>query len=1247
MSGNLNKSFFRRKGLLLIAGLFLLGVAFFVKDYWSTGANPNAIHKPVQKSLNLREAAVSNLMSDSSLLNAITSGNYSEKTLNTLTDEDYYLFAYKRNSENQLSAVFWSTQHAIPDEEILNEPKTAGFKLLANGWFVFSKKDYTSPAGKSYLIVSLIPIKWNYYIENNYLHNQFAGVNTAADVSDISLTGGLPIYSNSGKVLFYLEKKAGVNVFRVNLPALALAALALLFILYFIHLLTLQVTNRYGFGKGILTLTATLLTFRLLTYFINPFNFRSLKLFNPSVYGKNFMMGSLGDLLVNLLLLIWIILFFRFKWKPEATAEKIQKSSAKFIIALAIALLMCLITFASGYIIKSLVADPQISFDVINFFSLNIYSLVGFLVLCCVSAGYFMLIQRLAEALKKVGSGYYRFIYIAVAGLLLLTINPGEQVTFQLFLLLWLLLFAVLLDVSRLHMSSIRLSSSGFIFWITFFSVSITAVIAYQNHQKELEAQKDFARNLSEKVDPSGPLIMNIIRNDFSNEYMSAIFHRFKNPAESLLLKDSIIRESFSAYLNKYSTEIYTFDSSGNPLNNLRSTTFNDLNTIIETQGRTTGVPGLYYYDVSFSNFNYISRTEITDSTGAPDGYIFIVSKPRNFESEALYPELFSRGNKNAIESSPEYAYAIYIDNKLIASYNDYPFATDIDSNLVEYTGFRQVYKNGNDELWYSAQKGKVVMLAHKDRLMLEVVTLFAYLFCSFLIVIFLFNLAGYLLSERSSKEDRKPFLQPTIRNQVHGTIILISVFSFLVIGVSTILFFINRFHNNNREFLSRTIHLMENELHNTLDSSMSQAMTKKTLGQAELEKLSELIRNVSNIHATDINLYDTAGNLKVSSLPLPYEKGIVSEKMDPVAWYHMSVLKDAQYFKEQSIGSLHYLSNYLTVRDQNGEEYAYLNIPYFESQKKLQDEISNLLVAIINLNAFIFIIAGIISLFIANRITRPFSLISDRMRALNLQTGNEEISWKRNDEIGDLVKEYNRMVKQLDISAQKLARSEREGAWREMARQVAHEIKNPLTPMKLNLQYLQMAIEKDSPDVKNISAYVAEIILNQIEHLSQIASDFSQFANLANTNMQDIDLNDALRNVISLYATNERIAIESDLEEGLTIHADKTQINRLFTNLLQNAVQSVPDFRNIKIEIKSVAEDGNAIVSLKDNGVGIPPDMGSKIFVPNFTTKSSGTGLGLAICKGIVEKINGDIRFETKEGEWTTFYVKIPLVKK
>lgn len=1240
-------NFFSRNRVLLAVAFVLLVLAFVINQLSGSNSGPKSVTKLIENQITSVQKAAEQFFFNDDLLGAIADNEISEKSLRDLVSKDFYIFLYKRNTNGTYSERFWSTQNTQPDSATIYQTKEEDFRKLPNGWFLSLTRNVDRSSGQ-FKFVCLIPVKWEYYIENKYLQNDFVGLPQNVKTYDINLQDtGLPIRDANGKIIFFLQKLTDTGIADVSKPAFILGIIALILILSFINNTANEIVKKFGLEKGALALFGSLLAIWVISFLVNPYNIRSLKLFQTAASDHTLFPLSLGDLFICSITFMWIVLFIKYHYRYRYSRFKTLNPTIKYSIAFFLSVAMAGVTFIVGDIIVNLVAEHQISFDVLNFFSLNIYSFIGFIVIACFATGYYFLIQSLLHPLRVLfpHSLAKHLMLTATAGLLILSLHPGQHITVKISMLGWLLLFIFLLELKSLLLHAYRLISSRFIFWTFFFSISITIVIIVQNRSKELEARKEFAETLSNKADPTGPVIMNIILTDFRSEYLSKVFYRFKDPMQSLLLKDSLLNESFSGYLNNYNTEIYTFDTLGTPLYNLRSTTFNDLNAIIQTQGRETDVPGLYYFDVSYSSFNYITKRTIFNSDGEKEGYIFIVSKPKQFKSEVMLPELFSRGNRNALESSSEYAFAVYNDGKLTSSYNDYPFSIQVSNNKFSHNGFQTIHNNGYEELWYQPQPGKLIVITRQDRFLLELVTLFAYLFCSFLLVTMFFNIAGRFISDNPARKKESPFWELSIRNQVHGTVILISIFSFVVIGISTILFFINRYHNNNREFLSRTIHVMENELHTALDSTTTETIKTKSLEQVPKPKLIQIINNVSNIHATDINLYNLSGSLEVSSLPLPYEQGILSNKMDPIAWYHMNTLKESQYFQEQKIGTLPYLSNYIPVRRNDGKPFAYLSIPLFESQKNLQDEISNFMIATINLNAFIFLIAGIIALFIANRITRSFSFISNKMKKINLQTGNEEIEWHRKDEIGDLVEEYNKMVRQLEKSADKLAKSEREGAWQEMARQVAHEIKNPLTPMKLNLQYLQMAIERNSPDVKNITLYVAGIILEQIDHLSKIASDFSQFAQIGNIHPELFDLNGTLSNVVSLYATNEKVDIKATYDCKLMINADKTQMNRLFTNLLQNAVQSVPDFRNIKIEIISKRQGDNAVISVRDNGIGIPVSMQSKIFTPNFTTKSSGTGLGLAMCKRIVQKVNGDITFETEENEWTVFYVTIPLV--
>ena len=437
----------------------------------------------------------------------------------------------------------------------------------------------------------------------------------------------------------------------------------------------------------------------------------------------------------------------------------------------------------------------------------------------------------------------------------------------------------------------------------------------------------------------------------------------------------------------------------------------------------------------------------------------------------------------------------------------------------------------------------------------------------------------------------------------------------------------------------------MEKEVKSTISSGWNVKDTC-TFNNIDYDKrLEEVVQKISDIHGVDVNLYDLNGNLRISSLPLPYTKGILSTRIDPIAFYHLNNKKEIQYFQKENIGNLTFISNYIPVIDAEGNNYAFLNIPYFTSQNILKQEISNFLITIINLNAFIFLLAGIVSLFITNKISNSFSLITEKMKRINLGTHNETIDWKKDDEIGALVLEYNKMVNKLEESAIILAKTEREGAWKEMARQVAHEIKNPLTPMKLSMQYLQKSIQNKSPNINELAQNVSNTLIEQIDHLSNIANAFSQFANIGEAKKEVFDLNETLRNVILLHEINDNLKINRALlEEKQLIRADKTQINRLFTNLILNAIQSVPSEREAVITVSELITDRHIIIKIKDNGQGISEEISLKIFTPNFTTKSSGTGLGLAMCKRIVEQSEGKIWFETEVGKGTTFFVKLPL---
>lgn len=1240
-----------RKYTILALSVLLFVLSLFYNTLYS---NDSSVYKEVikaEKYIAHNQEDFSNFLKDSLLISKLVAKKETLSEFEKVAAKHYGIFLYTINDFGDAGMKFWNEQIIVPTAELLSAEDGEYFEKLSNGWYYVIKQTVKSKQGKLFSF-AMIPIRSNFFIETEYLPETFLYSevsNQRVRISEKPTEFG--VKSISGKTLFYLEKKNSGAVPYNNKLAIVLRFCAILLLLLFIQLFVESVAKKKGAWKAIALLVISLVSLRLLIYFFPLLlNLRQFEFFSPLVYGSNIVQRSLGDLFINVILFGWIILFawsklYDFKILPTSSIPK----KVKWIIGLLALCLLVLSTFVLASVIRSLVADSKISFDVTNFFSLNLYTLAGFFILAGLSLSYYYLSQLLFRLIFPLlaGRDYLIYFAICIVGLIYLSIQSASaDVLFYLPVLIWLLGYTWLINRKGLLFKNIRINIAGILSWIFIFSVSISVIMLSQNKKVEWEKRKSIAEKLAVQTDPSSEMLMSIAIKYLDNDFLSENFYRFKDKQQSQILRDSIITGNYSGFLNKYDTRLYVYDSSGKGLDNEDPTSFESLNVIFTVQSKATTTPGLYYYETAYDKFNYIIRRDVVDSGNKKMGSFFIVSNLKSFSRDALFPELFRLSKGADPENSPIYSNAVYIRNRLISPVGNYPFATWLNESEIPKDEFKLKTNGDFDELWYRASKDKVVVIARKRETTIETITLFSYIFCAFLFLVAFVQIIIYILKTGYNWKGIKKLLELNIRSQVHSTIIFISIFSFVVIGFATISFFISRNRQSNSEKLSRTMKIMVNEMekkmadHNTFDDVI------KVYDTVANNNLQKLVDDVSDIHGVDVNVYDLNGNLQVSSEANVYTKGVLSKKMEPRAFFHLDRMRQVQHVQEEKVGNFSYLSIYSPVRDQQGIVEAYVNIPYFTSRPELRQEISNFLVTIINLNAFIFLIAGLIALFITNRITRSFAIISDKMKEVNLGKQNEEIVWNRNDEIGDLVTEYNKMVTKLGDSAVALAKSEREGAWREMARQVAHEIKNPLTPMKLSIQYLQKAINNNQPNVKELSGSVANTLVEQIDHLSKIAADFSQFANIGNTNIQLFDLHEVIRSLIDLYQPNELVEIKwLPVNNAVMVNQDKTQMNRLFTNLFMNAVQACQENESCRIEVTEKVDGDNLFITIKDNGEGIPEDIQERIFIPNFTTKSSGTGLGLAMCQSIVEQAKGRIWFETSKGNGSTFFVELPIV--
>lgn len=1243
--------FLNKYSLLSLAVLLFIFSLSFNKLY-SDKSSVAIEARLLEKYLHRQQKDFNEFLSDNSLIQRLVEKKESLQEFEKISAKGYGIYVMAKNVSGKTDLKFWSEQLVLPPPETYTMEDGEYFEKLANGYYLVSKNTLSqSDAYGKTLVYALFPIQSAFFIETEYLPHQFAYSKTAAKKVLISeKPTDFPVKSMYGKTIFYLDKKMSGAVPYNDRLTIILRLSAVFLLLLFFHLLAESVVRKWGALRGISLLTVSLVALRLSVYFFpSLFNLRQFELFNPAIYGSNMALRSLGDLLINAAFFCWIILFAWSKFQHQENLVTILPRPLKWPAGIGALCLLILSTFLLATVVRSMmVADSKISFDVTNFFSMNQYTVIGFVVLACLSFSYYYFTQLLFRFIFPLFKGQTIIVYfiIGFAGLLYLTIRSGDPtVLFYLPVLLWLLLYTWLVSRQGILFSRFRISIAGIIFWIFIFSASIAAIMFSENKKVEWERRKLYVEKLVDQTDPSSERLLSIALQYLDKSFLADNFYRFADSIKGKTFRDSIITENYSGYLNKYDTRLYVYNANDKGLYNEDSLSYDGISTMT-AQAAPTRIPDIYYYENSFDKFTYITKRIVRNDAGGKIGSLFIISNPKKYSSEALFPELFKQKQSDP-ENSPIYSYAIYNNKRLISPSNKYPFATSLTDGEIPNGEFEKRMNGDFDELWYRASNEKIVVMARKRDTTIETITLFSYIFCSFLFMVAFVQFISLVLKAGYNPKELRKLLQFNIRSQVHSTIISISVISFLVIGVATISFFISRYNRNNNDKLSRTMKIMVNEMQKKQATYSTFDSTIKIYDSIDNNALKKLVDEVSDIHDVNVNVYDLGGNLKVSSEPNVYSKGVLSTKMDPSAFYHLSRLRQVQHAQEERIGNLSYLSMYAPVRDEDGKVYTYLNIPYFTSQQELSQEISNFLVAIINLNAFIFLIAGVISLFITNRITRSFTFISDKMKEVNLGKKNEAISWKREDEIGELVKEYNKMVAKLGESAEALAKSEREGAWREMARQVAHEIKNPLTPMKLSIQYLQKSIDNNYPNIKELSGSVAKTLVEQIDHLSKIAADFSQFANIGNVSAELFDLHDVIGSLKELYSQNPNVKIDwKPVPDKIMLRADKTQMNRLFTNLFANAVDACNGNGNglCRIEVNEEQNSGAIKVSVKDNGEGIAPEMESKIFIPNFTTKSSGTGLGLAMCKGIVEQAKGKIWFETGKQRGTTFHVLLPL---
>ena len=465
--------------------------------------------------------------------------------------------------------------------------------------------------------------------------------------------------------------------------------------------------------------------------------------------------------------------------------------------------------------------------------------------------------------------------------------------------------------------------------------------------------------------------------------------------------------------------------------------------------------------------------------------------------------------------------------------------------------------------------------------------------------------------------------------------IMLVVVASFLIAAVTII-----QYREQSQDYHRQRLERKEAQLISSINYVL-----KETTWEIKTENLylifKDKIYEIANIHNVSFNLYDLEGNLiKMSKSSV--ENTRIDNYLSTEILKQLNESVSKRYVEKNKRLGGNYRSSYVMLTGNNTKPLGILNVPYFDDDTLNEAQLNEFLIRLSYAYIVMILVAIAFAYFVSKYITKSLQTIREKMKGTRLEKSNQKIKLVGASlEVSALVESYNSMIDDLEESARKLATSERKQAWREMAKQVAHEIKNPLTPMRLSVQSFQQKFDPKDPGVhKKVDEY-SKTLIQQIDTLSSIASAFSNFAKMPVQKLELLNVVEVVELALDIFPDSD-IEFTSN-ESQINVDFDRSQLIRIITNLVKNAIQSIPVDRSPQISIIISSNDTDVAIQVKDNGNGITESIERKIFEPRFTTKTSGMGLGLPMIKNIIETYNGSISFSTLIGEGSEFTVRFP----
>ena len=1210
-------SFFRKYGLIILsicfAGSFLYYYhSVFDQDY-------TADVQLYQQEFNQKEKTLSKFVRNK---NRVLQKYGVDSLMRQSTNEDFFFHIYQNDS-----LIFWNTnQLPILRFAEIHYPAN-GVVHLQNGWYYARTIQHKN----THLVASFL-IKRDYQYENKSLRNDFS-----ADLR-LPFKGSIVMEADNSYPI-YLHKKFvfAISPFE-NQPIPSSSSDILLVILLASFSFALLALLAWSKKQSITIFWIVPLLILLLRFLSLKGNWlwfmESATAFQPTLYASSEWLPNFGEYLINCLLSLYfssVIIFKVFEIKKSNTNSKNQALFFK-IVALFVFVFSLIYSSYIGDLFKGLVENGSIPLEVNKLFSLNFYSFLATISMGVLFYGYFHLMRASVIAMIKTAwkKQWILLIWI-VSSVAYIWIEMSLHKSFFI-LAFWPMLINGLVILDSILFKGKQQFAIGIVL-LFLFSVYVSFNFQEFYDIKEKQERELFANQLASDQDITTEVeYLNLVAKMQSDFYLQKLIFTTKTMGVSEF-KDAMERKFFNGFWERYDIEFFMFNKESEPVLNYKNVPASRLNTlqsIINKHSVTSEIDSNIFFIKDFtSQYSYIIRQPIyaADSTRA---LLFCALKSKKIPEKIGFPRLLISSNAKVFESLENYSIAKYYNGKLVSHNGKFSYPSrdeGLTKNISNISGYFD--SDGYNHYLLRRTERDSIVLSRQNHSTIQFFTSFSYLF-SFYGLFLLIPI--YVQTKKTGRSKRTLTLAIRIQVVLIGLVFI----ALVAFGWGSGLFVKNQYQEYTNELIREKIRSVETEIKQDLGEEEDLSISEKG------NYLEYTLQKLATVFVTDINLYDRNGFLLASSRPKLYNIGLVSEQMNPTALTQLKRNKKSEYFHQEKIGNLDYLSGYIPFYGNDGQLLAYLNLQHFGQQKGFEDQIQQFLVAIMNVFILLLALSIIVAIFISTWVTSPLRILQQNFAQVQLGKYNQPISYAANDEIGVLVKDYNQKLEELAYAAQQLAQSERESAWREMAKQVAHEIKNPLTPMKLSLQQLQRVFNPNDPESKAKLDKVSSSIIEQIDALAKIANEFSNFAKMPKANEVNLDLIPMIERVVVVFTQEADVSIEFNTTLSTCwVHADKDLMLRVFNNLLKNAIQAIPDNRKGNIQVTLSETEKTWLIEVKDNGDGIPEALKDKLFVPYFTTKSTGTGLGLAMVKQIVEMHGGKIWFETGE-KGTQFWVEL-----